>query len=484
MRKWIIWAFLLLLVVGGIAWFLWPKQSGILYGYVPEGSEVLISLNTTELAKVMAKEKLRRPEKLDSLYVRLERKYGLQLGNDSDGLTSMGLIDVWEHPLLVYSPDQQMASLLLAVKDSIAIREKLKGDYKAKLGQGKGFQFAMMESDNRLIAWNGEVLAVTLGPDEAYLMNHTEQVFSRPAVSKFLEMKSLSRKKCELSGWVSPSYLSLKAEIFDGLSVQANVTGGEVLIELKLEGQANINLAGWAGEKLLGPSYTLAYPLMLDLSINPDLIPQFIDQASENPNMDRLRESMTGSFSMMALDTASRLESMITYAYDDNFERVPVARTIRKTGFEMLGAIEVRGKDGAGELLASWKETGLVQTSESGYYSKLLDVFNQELYVAPMNPVVGDESFIGIFPDSTASELGFLLALMTERQDKPGVWIAARLGTDFWPLLASVSGVEWLRWKHLAIQADGQADQHAIGLDLRISDKKETTFWSLLEVVL
>lgn len=464
-----IWTFLLLLLAGGMVWVLWPKSDGILYAYVPAETDILVSVNTTEWAKILAKEKIQHGDRLDSLFTKIEKRFGIDFTAEESGFRGTEAIDFWEAPLLaIESGAFRKNTLLLAVKDSAALEEllenRLGGDGPA-IRDGEGFRYVFDPAGfSNLLAWNANTLAMMTGDRREILLDKARQIFAQGKSGHYTFPHKLSHEKSELAIWISPAYLALDEGIFDKFLAQIRVQDEEIKVKFELTGREDFS--GWSKGYFSKSLNSSGYPATLQLAIDPQKIPGY-----KRPDMD-IREEldaiqgiMTGQLAAAVMDTCSRVSSIVTYEYDDNFERVPVTKSIRKKGLKWMGSLAAGSYGHASALLDSLEDRAVLQ--RKGNFRKLVDVLGQEVFVSHEGKAGAAPSYVVLHPDTSGS-VERLPDFIGGMEARPQRWVEGEISEEFWPLLASAFGQEWMKWEGTEVVFEGEAKNGEINLEVQL----------------
>ncbi|MCI4669004.1 MAG: hypothetical protein MRZ79_12795 [Bacteroidia bacterium] len=489
MRSWKIWVILLLLV-GGLLWYFWPRPSGVLYEYIPEGTLVVASINGTAIGKQIAKAKLGDGERFDQLLEKAEEVFGVEFGGGEDN-SGLGILDLWESPLFMYGTELGQGSLLLAVKDSAGLEELLTRRFEEIPQLAEGYRYLRTETSELALAWNAEALLILPIKGREVFKNDLDIVFKNPGSSTFSSKKRDLRKNSEVFAWIDVQYLSLDTSYFKDAWIEAHLTNDGLQVKLDLEGKDGIDLSSWAKGRLFREAQGSEFPASFHFSIDPlkfyDYL-QFDDQLGyENSVLYRWMKMLEGNVALAVLDTGSRVSSLITYEYDDNFERIPVQKSIRKKTINWIASLQSIDLENTKVCLDSLVETGFIQ--RKGSHMALVDLLDQEVFVKLIELAERDgkevnESHVIYEPD-TVSYINEYLNLISELSIEPGKWIQGRVDKEFWPLLATVYGQEWQKLEGLQVLIEGTADRDKISLMVDVlSPTDNSPFMKLGEILL
>ncbi len=479
---------LLLLILGGVVGYFWPKPTDKLFAYVPQEASVVLSVNSDEWAKLLGGQKLKNGNRLDSLLSRLEKEKGISLDRKSQ--KNNGL-DIWQPPLFLRMNGQNLDAVLISMKDSSAFVSNYFERNKNAITAREGFHYHYLDKFQSLLAWNGDVLVLLARGEEETLLYFVERLFDlkkeellkthHPAIT------GIQKEKSEIAGWLQPEQWNLDSSRVENMWFQGKFEKGEIILDLQ----------AWLRDSVLLPVGQLVeieedgdhvYPATFYMSMIPLPFQRILKNPPSAVEAQRLWEQWNGRIALAVSGIQEIRKEIITYQYDENFNKAEVKR--EEIGRQLAGQVllGMESEEEINNLLEEWKEKSLIQEDEDRL--KLIDVFEQEVYVSL--EVGPHAQWLRLYADTSLLDDQLLNAMDPAVKSislKKIQWMKGEVDQEFWKLLEFVaekpSQKLWareLQEKNITLSLQGKASQEEVNCQLMVkTGRGENALLSFLE---
>ncbi|MEO0896247.1 MAG: hypothetical protein AAFY71_07615 [Bacteroidota bacterium] len=479
---------LLLLLAGGVIWYIRSGKGDRFAAYISKDVGVAATVHTGKFARILASEKIGNGGRLNALFKRFKEEKGINLmnreGNDNG-------LDLLIAPMICTYPRQNVRVLHVILDDRDKFEAYLRDRWKIDFQQNDSLRYAYLAERRAMLAWNEEVVLLAGNGDENQLYNHLANLFFLKEKDKWTtELFEKARKgEGEITALFAPSSMGLSDSLYAPAEFSASFEDGGLEVELILTPR-NKPLVLLEGPDVLSHQDS-ELPLELGLAIEPAFLRSVIPP-SDREAIQEFLSFWEGNFYLQIKDTISAMDTVITYEYDDNFNKVEVQRTKRKVALAGGAFLPFEDEMALEALIVNMADKNLIQGNDSLF--QLLDVFEQNIFGSKHDPQDGSS----ILAFSTERERETTFIDMGKRQERmkesiDQLFLSARVRPSGFDLL-SLSQEDPEMQRILRQLGKQQADASLLGtqegerlffeLEILLERENENVVLGILELIL
>ena len=341
---------ILALVLLGYFGYTHFKKTSILLNVIHEDAESVIKIGVHDISKTLVLDALSSP----GYYWKNTKSFKKDKKKDSIKDDGIG-IDLRPYSIVFYTIKNIDNTFFTTLKiDDAEVFEKYIDKYSKEkssviISDAKGYKNLILEKSKLILAWNSEKIAVALTSDES--SEKLKTVFEDVLIKdKLISSKDheFIKKLSDISDHIT--YINKESLVTLNFEDSEAIVDGTIYTK-----DVDIYKTNIIYDRLNDPSLQLVYDANFDKKENEITFTESLEDFSfftkNNIEVNELVNKSDGFLNIGVKGTTMQLDTIVSYEYDDNFEKVAVKTLQEKKAPKILLNLGVRKNNSLNDYL-------------------------------------------------------------------------------------------------------------------------------------